>query len=56
MHCIYLLQEESELIKGKVDWKGRAAVKHQHGGMRAGLLILSMLHLFFVALRLYKIF
>uniref|UniRef100_A0A7N1A1Z8 Uncharacterized protein n=1 Tax=Kalanchoe fedtschenkoi TaxID=63787 RepID=A0A7N1A1Z8_KALFE len=33
--------EKVELIKGKVDWRGRAAMKHQHGGMRAALLVLT---------------
>ncbi|OWM73002.1 protein NRT1/ PTR FAMILY 4.5-like [Punica granatum] len=29
-----------ELVEGKVDWKGRTALKYKHGGMRAALLLL----------------
>ncbi|XVF25577.1 hypothetical protein REPUB_Repub13aG0223900 [Reevesia pubescens] len=32
--------EKHELIEGKVDWKGKTAVKYKHGGMRAALFIL----------------
>ncbi|KAK9064304.1 hypothetical protein SSX86_015684 [Deinandra increscens subsp. villosa] len=34
-------QEKDVFIEGKVDWKGRAATKHKHGGMRAAVLILA---------------
>ncbi|XP_030547286.1 protein NRT1/ PTR FAMILY 4.5-like [Rhodamnia argentea] len=34
-------REKPELVKGKVDWKGRTALRHKHGGMRIGLLILA---------------
>lgn len=33
--------DKPELVQGKVDWKGRTALKHKHGGMRIGLLILA---------------
>lgn len=39
---MFCLQEKPELVEGKVDWKGRTALKHEHGGMRIGLLILGM--------------
>ncbi|XP_071739884.1 protein NRT1/ PTR FAMILY 4.5-like [Rutidosis leptorrhynchoides] len=29
------------LIEGKVDWKGRSAIKHKHGGMKAASLVLG---------------
>ncbi|KAK8472567.1 hypothetical protein PHAVU_002G242900 [Phaseolus vulgaris] len=29
------------LVDGKVDWKGRKALKHKHGGMKVSLLILA---------------
>ncbi|XWS19759.1 hypothetical protein CRYUN_Cryun31cG0044600 [Craigia yunnanensis] len=32
--------EKLDLVEGKVDWKGRTAVKYKHGGMRAALFIL----------------
>ncbi|XWS12456.1 hypothetical protein CRYUN_Cryun37aG0090200 [Craigia yunnanensis] len=32
--------EKLELVEGKVDWKGKTAVKYKHGGMRAALFIL----------------
>ncbi|XP_030462087.2 protein NRT1/ PTR FAMILY 4.5-like [Syzygium oleosum] len=38
---MFCLQEKPELVEGKVDWKGRTARKHEHGGMRIGLLILA---------------
>ncbi|KAI6703549.1 hypothetical protein NL676_012685 [Syzygium grande] len=38
---MFCLQEKLELVEGKVDWKGRTALKHEHGGMRIGLLILA---------------
>lgn len=33
------LWKQPEVVEGKVDWKGRAALKHKHGGMRASLLV-----------------
>ncbi|WRX26806.1 Proton-dependent oligopeptide transporter family - like 10, partial [Theobroma cacao] len=35
-----LFLEKLEVVEGKVDWKGKAAVKYKHGGMRAALFIL----------------
>ncbi|XP_077229354.1 protein NRT1/ PTR FAMILY 4.5-like [Tasmannia lanceolata] len=35
--------EKHELVEGKVDWKGRAAVKGKHGGRRVSLFILGTL-------------
>ncbi|XP_057418525.1 protein NRT1/ PTR FAMILY 4.5-like isoform X2 [Lotus japonicus] len=32
---------EEELVDGKVDWKGRKALKHKHGGMKVSTLILA---------------
>ncbi|KAA0052592.1 protein NRT1/ PTR FAMILY 4.5-like isoform X2 [Cucumis melo var. makuwa] len=32
--------EKLEVVEGKVDWKGRLAYKHKHGGTRSSLLIL----------------
>ncbi|TKY60088.1 NRT1/ PTR FAMILY 4.3 [Spatholobus suberectus] len=32
---------QQELVDGKVDWKGRKALKHKHGGMKVSLLILA---------------
>ncbi|PNX87085.1 nitrate transporter, partial [Trifolium pratense] len=32
---------EEELIDGKVDWRGRTAVRHKHGGMKVSLLVLG---------------
>ncbi|XP_022714576.1 protein NRT1/ PTR FAMILY 4.5-like [Durio zibethinus] len=37
-----LITEKLELVDGKVDWKGKTAVKYKHGGMRAALFILAM--------------
>ncbi|XP_062160478.1 protein NRT1/ PTR FAMILY 4.5-like [Alnus glutinosa] len=34
--------EKPELVEGKVDWKGRAAVRYKHGGTRTALLILVL--------------
>ncbi|XP_020541132.1 protein NRT1/ PTR FAMILY 4.5-like [Jatropha curcas] len=33
--------EKPELIEGKVDWKGRQATRHKHGGTKTYLLILG---------------
>ncbi|XP_039685502.1 protein NRT1/ PTR FAMILY 4.5 [Medicago truncatula] len=33
--------QEEELVDGKVDWKGRRAVRHKHGGMKVSLVILG---------------
>jgi peptide/histidine transporter 3/4 len=33
--------QEEELIDGKVDWRGRTAVRHKHGGMKVSLLVLG---------------
>lgn len=33
------------VVHGKVDWKGRKALKHKHGGMKVSLLILGKLGL-----------
>lgn len=45
----WMQQEEEErtqlVIDGKVDWKGRKALKHKHGGMRVSLLVLGKLGL-----------
>ncbi|KAK1420385.1 hypothetical protein QVD17_21939 [Tagetes erecta] len=35
------LTEKDMLIQGKVDWKGRAAMKNKHGGMLAALPVLA---------------
>lgn len=35
------MQEKLEVVEGKVDWKGRLAYKHKHGGTRSSLLILG---------------
>ncbi|KAL3739795.1 hypothetical protein ACJRO7_021115 [Eucalyptus globulus] len=35
------METEAEFVEGKVDWKGRKALKHKHGGMRVSLLILA---------------
>lgn len=34
--------EKVEIIEGKVDWKGRQAIKHKHGGNRASFLVLGL--------------
>ncbi|KAM7262610.1 hypothetical protein ACFE04_000293 [Oxalis oulophora] len=34
-------KEKPELVEGKVDWHGKPAVQHKHGGFRAALLILA---------------
>ncbi|RVW21327.1 MACPF domain-containing protein CAD1 [Vitis vinifera] len=33
--------EKGELVEGKVDWKGRTAIKNKHGGQRFSSLILA---------------
>ncbi|KAJ1426186.1 Proton-dependent oligopeptide transporter family [Sesbania bispinosa] len=33
--------EEDMVVEGKVDWKGRKALKHKHGGIKVSLLILA---------------
>ncbi|CAK8578622.1 unnamed protein product [Lathyrus sativus] len=33
--------QEEELVDGKVDWRGRTAVRHKHGGMKVSLLVLG---------------
>ncbi|KAJ4703728.1 protein NRT1/ PTR FAMILY 4.5-like [Melia azedarach] len=33
--------EKPELVEGKVDWKGRSALKYKHGGIKTSLLILA---------------
>jgi peptide/histidine transporter 3/4 len=33
--------QEEELIDGKVDWRGRTAVRHKHGGMKVSFLVLG---------------
>lgn len=35
------MQEKGELVEGKVDWKGRTAIKNKHGGQRFSSLILG---------------
>ncbi|KAF3451357.1 hypothetical protein FNV43_RR07452 [Rhamnella rubrinervis] len=35
------MEVNPEIVEGKVDWKGRAAVKQKHGGTRTSLLILT---------------
>ncbi|KAI3800793.1 hypothetical protein L1987_28889 [Smallanthus sonchifolius] len=35
------LTETDVFIEGKVDWKGRAATKNKHGGMRAAMFVLA---------------
>ncbi|KAM1032964.1 hypothetical protein ACFX13_037323 [Malus domestica] len=40
-HSVVLIQEKLELVEGKVDWKGRSAVKYKHGGMKTAVLILG---------------
>lgn len=34
-------QEEKGEVVGKVDWKGRRAVRNKHGGMKASMLVLG---------------
>ncbi|KAG4999974.1 hypothetical protein JHK87_021046 [Glycine soja] len=42
----WMQEEKAELVvDGKVDWKGRRALKHKHGGMKVSLLILGKLGL-----------
>ncbi|XP_011009674.1 PREDICTED: protein NRT1/ PTR FAMILY 4.5-like [Populus euphratica] len=36
------MQEKLEFVEGKVDWKGRQALKNKHGGLWTSLLILVM--------------
>jgi peptide/histidine transporter 3/4 len=36
------MQEKLEFVEGKVDWKGRQALKNKHGGLWTSLLILGM--------------
>ncbi|KAF5475274.1 hypothetical protein F2P56_007097 [Juglans regia] len=36
-----MAMEKPETVEGKVDWKGRAAVKYKHGGTRSAVLILG---------------
>lgn len=36
------MQEKLEVVEGKVDWKGRLAYKHKHGGTKSSLLILGI--------------
>ncbi|XP_030444241.2 protein NRT1/ PTR FAMILY 4.5-like [Syzygium oleosum] len=43
------METKTEFVEGKVDWKGRKALKHKHGGMRASWLILGALSLEIVA-------
>lgn len=38
--------QEEELVDGKVDWKGRRAVRHKHGGMKVSLVILGTLFIY----------
>ncbi|GKU94326.1 hypothetical protein SLEP1_g7837 [Rubroshorea leprosula] len=33
--------EKPERVEGKVDWRGRTALKHKHGGMRTALMIIA---------------
>ncbi|KAL5053713.1 hypothetical protein RYX36_034395 [Vicia faba] len=33
--------QEEEIVDGKVDWRGRRAVRHKHGGMKVSLLVLG---------------
>lgn len=45
LHCLLffaLMQEKLEFVEGKVDWKGRQALKNKHGGLWTSLLILGM--------------
>ncbi|WVZ23941.1 hypothetical protein V8G54_002485 [Vigna mungo] len=37
----WMQEEREEVVDGKVDWKGRKALKHKHGGMRVSLLVLA---------------
>jgi len=49
LHCLLffaLMQEKLEFVEGKVDWKGRQALKNKHGGLWASLLILGMYPIF----------
>ncbi|KAL2343240.1 hypothetical protein Fmac_004525 [Flemingia macrophylla] len=34
-------EEKAGVVDGKVDWKGRKALKHKHGGMKVSLLVLA---------------
>ncbi|KAI3495389.1 hypothetical protein L1887_37726 [Cichorium endivia] len=35
------LMEKHVFVEGKVDWKGRAATKNKHGGMRAAVIVVA---------------
>ncbi|XP_050370551.1 protein NRT1/ PTR FAMILY 4.6-like [Argentina anserina] len=35
------MEKKFDFVEGKVDWKGRTAVKQKHGGMRTAFLILA---------------
>ncbi|KAJ7947207.1 protein NRT1/ PTR FAMILY 4.5-like [Quillaja saponaria] len=35
------MDDKAEVVDGKVDWKGRTALRYKHGGMRTSLLILA---------------
>ncbi|KAK4491623.1 hypothetical protein RD792_002378 [Penstemon davidsonii] len=35
------MQDKAELIEGKVDWKGRTAVRYKHGGTRSSIFVLG---------------
>lgn len=39
----WMQEERAEVVHGKVDWKGRKALKHKHGGIKVSLLILGKL-------------
>ncbi|KAI4304440.1 hypothetical protein MLD38_039949 [Melastoma candidum] len=45
--------EKPEVVEGKVDWKGRAALKHKHGGIRAATLVQGN-GKYVLALKLFK--
>lgn len=40
---VHACMQEEELVDGKVDWRGRRAVRHKHGGMKVSLLVLGNL-------------
>lgn len=41
----WMQEEREEVVDGKVDWKGRKALKHKHGGMKVSLLVLGKIEL-----------
>lgn len=56
-HQLSTLDKDDELVEGKVDWKGRPAIRKKHGGLHVSMLLLvtflfERLAAFFVAVSL----